>query len=234
MARVRLGLSFPSTNHATDTKEYGFSIVLPRAFCSREFTETSKRANLHQRARIKDKARETRKKRKRDAKKNPQWKSSTSRILLHNLGSAEVFSFDPEKAKDPGIPANFPYKDQILAEIAEQRRQAAEAKEKRKEEKQAARIAAAEVDGETQPTAGPSTATIKNGVIQPAVSDDEDAPILLNPEYPHFQAIFEKSDVILHVLDARDPLPFRSSQIESLVDNKPEQRLVFVLNKAGM
>ena len=28
-----------------------------------------------------------------------------------------------EKSKDPGIPNNFPYKDQILAEIAEERRQ---------------------------------------------------------------------------------------------------------------
>ena len=27
-----------------------------------------------------------------------------------------------EHAKDPGIPNNFPYKDQILAEVAEQRR----------------------------------------------------------------------------------------------------------------
>jgi nuclear GTP-binding protein len=71
-------------------------------------------------------------------------------------------------------------------------------------------------------------------LIQPAaLSDDEDPPILLNPEYPHFQAIFEKSDVILHVLDARDPLSFRSSQIESLVGKKPGQRLVFILNKAG-
>ena len=71
------------------------------------------------------------------------------------------------------------------------------------------------------------------GAIQPVASDDEDAPVLLNPEYPHFQAIFEKSDVILHVLDARDPLSFRSSQIENLVSKKPEQRLAFVLNKAG-
>ena len=68
--------------------------------------------------------------------------------------------------------------------------------------------------------------------IQPAASDD-DVPILLNPEYPHFNAIFEKSDVILYVLDARDPQSFRSSQIENLVSKKSEQRLVFVLNKAG-
>lgn len=28
----------------------------------------------------------------------------------------------PEQKKDPGIPNTFPYKDQILAEVAEQRR----------------------------------------------------------------------------------------------------------------
>ena len=149
------------------------------------------------------------------------------------LSPAEPCPGYPEKAKDPGIPANFPYKDQILAEIAEQRRQVAEAKEKQKEERQAAKLAAAEVGNEIQAVAGPPTATSNKGSIQPAASDDEDAPILLNPEYPHFQAIFKKSDVILHVLDARDPLSFRSSQIESLVGSKPEQRLVFVLNKAG-
>lgn len=140
-----------------------------------------------------------------------------------------------EKPKDPGIPANFPYKDQILAEIAEERRQAAEAKEKRKEEKQAAKLVAAEAGGGAL-AAGPSTTPSANDPLKaahPVASDDEDAPILLNPEYPHFQAIFEKSDIILHILDARDPLSFRSSQIESLVGKRPEQRIVFVLNKAG-
>ena len=32
------------------------------------------------------------------------------------------FSLCTEHKKDPGIPNNFPYKDQILAEVAEQRR----------------------------------------------------------------------------------------------------------------
>ena len=147
--------------------------------------------------------------------------------------SAKPCTFDLEKAKDPGIPANFPYKDQILAEIAEQRRQAAEVKEKRKEEKKMAKLAATEAEDDTSTTTGPSTITRTKGAIQPVASDDEDVPILLNPEYPHFQALFEKSDVILHVLDSRDPLSFRSSQIETLVSKKPGQRLVLVLNKAG-
>ena len=97
-----------------------------------------------------------------------------------------------------------------------------------------AKLAAAE--GDTHAVAEPSTTpgtTRTLGTIKPAPSDDEDAPILLNPEYPHLRAIFEKSDVILHVLDARDPQSFRSSQIENLVSKKSEQRLVFVLNKAG-
>ena len=206
---------------------------VPPVSYQRGSTETSKRTNLHQRARIKGKARETRKKQKRDDKKNPQWKSSTWCISFSAWNSARSPGFGLEKAKDPGIPANFPYKDQILAEIAEERRVEAEAKEKRKEEKQAAKLAAAEGQGDTRAAAGPSTITNKKEVIEPAASDDEDAPILLNPEYPHFQAIFQKADVILHVLDARDPMSFRSSQIESLVAQKPGQRLAFVLNKAG-
>lgn len=156
-----------------------------------------------------------------------------SRVLFSVWDNTELCASDIEKAKDPGIPANFPYKDQILAEIAEQRRQAAETKEKRKEEKKAAKLAVAEAGDDTQAAVGPPAIVSTKGTVQPAASDDEDAPILLNPEYPHFQAIFEKSDVILHVLDARDPLSFLSSQIESLVGKKPEQRLVLVLNKAG-
>lgn len=43
--------------------------------------------------------------------------------LLHGLLNAEFFVSSKEKTKDPGIPNNFPYKDQILAEVAAQRRE---------------------------------------------------------------------------------------------------------------
>ncbi|KAF8271732.1 GNL3L/Grn1 putative GTPase-domain-containing protein [Lactarius quietus] len=65
--------------------------------------KTSRRGTTAQRVRIKHKATESRKKAKKAAKKDVTWKS--------------------KKSKDPGIPNNFPYKDQILAEIAEERRQ---------------------------------------------------------------------------------------------------------------
>ena len=44
--------------------------------------ETSKRGTTHQREKIKRKVKDTRKKRQKEAKKNPQWKSSASSILL--------------------------------------------------------------------------------------------------------------------------------------------------------
>lgn len=83
-------------------------------------TETSKRGTTHQRAKVKHKVSESRKKAKKEAKKNTQWKSSM-------LTFATIWSFEYLlniiSEKDPGIPNNFPYKDQILAEVAAQRRQ---------------------------------------------------------------------------------------------------------------
>ncbi|KAL5530554.1 NUG1_2 [Sanghuangporus sanghuang] len=93
--------------------------------------KTSKRGTSHQRARIKHKVAESRKKAKKAAKKNthPQWKS--------------------KKPKDPGIPNSFPYKAQILAEIAEQRRQEEEERQKRKEQRRAEKASKSKHEAQT-------------------------------------------------------------------------------------
>ncbi|KAG8762869.1 hypothetical protein FRC11_007467 [Ceratobasidium sp. 423] len=78
--------------------------------------KTSKRGTTHQRTKIRQKVAETRKKRKKESKKNPQWKS--------------------KHKKDPGIPSALPFKEDILAEIEATRRQAEEDKLRRKEVKQ--------------------------------------------------------------------------------------------------
>ncbi|EEB96315.1 hypothetical protein MPER_04571, partial [Moniliophthora perniciosa FA553] len=64
--------------------------------------KTSKRGTTHERRRLQDRIKESLRKKVKTAKKNPQWKS--------------------KHKKNPGIPNNFPYKDQILAEVVEQRR----------------------------------------------------------------------------------------------------------------
>jgi hypothetical protein len=48
-------------------------------------TETTKRGTTHQRRKIIGKATESRKKAKREAKRNPQWKSSKFLSALGNL-----------------------------------------------------------------------------------------------------------------------------------------------------
>jgi hypothetical protein len=46
------------------------------------YAETTKRGTLHQRAKIQQKVRETHKKNKKAAKRNPQWKTSAPLRLL--------------------------------------------------------------------------------------------------------------------------------------------------------
>ncbi|KAI0346977.1 hypothetical protein BDW22DRAFT_1480687 [Trametopsis cervina] len=193
--------------------------------------KTSKRGQTHQREKIKHKAAETRKKRKRDAKKNPQWKSKLK--------------------KDPGIPNNFPFKDQILAEVAEQRRQAEEAKKLKREQKKALRAGNAEVeeaeeedgsDGEddvmnafngvtaVRGAAAGGSKQAKAKIAADEMEVDEELEVV-ESELLSLQAVLEEADVVVEVLDARDPLAYHSSHLAELVKAKQGQKILLVLNK---
>ena len=58
-------------------------------------------------------------------------------------------------------------------------------------------------------------------------------PPLMNPELPHLGAVLNKADVVIEILDARDPLAHRSQALEKQVSLKEGQRLLLVLNKIG-
>lgn len=53
--------------------------------------------------------------------------------------------------------------------------------------------------------------------------------------YKEFKKVVDEADVILEVLDARDPLGCRTRKIEELIlaSNGGEKRIVLVLNKIG-
>ena len=52
--------------------------------------------------------------------------------------------------------------------------------------------------------------------------------------YKEFRKVMEAADVVLEVLDARDPLGCRCKSIEEMIQAKwPSKKIVFVLNKIG-
>ncbi|KAF8897148.1 hypothetical protein BD779DRAFT_353539 [Infundibulicybe gibba] len=199
--------------------------------------KTSNRGSTNERKKILHKVRESRKKKVKAAKKNPQWKS--------------------KHKKDPGIPNNFPYKDQILAEVAEQRRLTAEEKQKRKEQKKPPKKKSgdeleegSEEEALEQEKPSKSLDVGLDGIAslsarrllharankRPAlasmeVDEEEEVPILINHDLPTLQSVLDESDVVIQVLDARDPLSFRSSHIEKLVAEKPGKRMLLILSK---
>ncbi|KAJ7162605.1 GTP-binding protein [Mycena crocata] len=209
--------------------------------------KTSNRGSTNERKKILHKVRESRKKKVKAAKKNPQWKSKTK--------------------KDPGIPNNFPYKDQILAEIADQRRVAAEEKQRKKDEKKK-KPKKTEEDNDVEDEAGSDNgndnadevfAEVKalglaqgfDGIASLSakrldntklkarevpvqveeVEEEEEVPVLLQRDMANMKAVLDEADVIVEVLDARDPLPFRSTHVEELVAGKADQQILLVLNK---
>lgn len=156
-----------------------------------------------------------------------------------------------EQKKDPGIPNNFPYKDQILAEIAEERRQVEDAKRRKKELKKALKAGAAEqidVDSENEGSeAGgfDGVRAIRTGKAAPGTSKQakaaapiveeeiDDVPVLMSSELASLKYVLEAADIVVEVLDARDPLAYHSSHLSDLVKAKEGQKLLCILNKIG-
>ena len=62
--------------------------------------------------------------------------------------------------------------------------------------------------------------------------EEKEVPILVNPDLPTLQSVLEKADVVLEVVDARDPLAFRSEHVEQLVKDAGK-KMFLVLNKIG-
>lgn len=71
----------------------------------------------------------------------------------------------------------------------------------------------------------------KAPVVEVAEEEDEEEeePALFNRDLPDLQSVLDHADVVLQVLDCRDPLAFRSSKIEDIAS----KRIIFVLNKIG-
>ncbi|KAI1006909.1 Nuclear GTP-binding protein [Podosphaera aphanis] len=228
----------------------------------------SKRQPVRLRHKIEKASAAKQKKARKDAKKNPEWRSKLK--------------------KDPGIPNLFPFKDKILAEIeAARQRKAEEAQRRRADAKAArsemkdgeqvereveARMEGVELDNmdedmiddadETNPMAALLASAraaardyggddFESGDEMDEDDMSEDEPHDVGVEIPGlsaradgsrkafdkvFKQVVDQADVILYVLDARDPEGTRSKEVERMVmaAASGEKRLILILNKVDL
>ncbi|WWD17903.1 hypothetical protein CI109_102348 [Kwoniella shandongensis] len=182
---------------------------------------TTKRTTTHQRAKVAKKSTETKKKKRQAAKKDETWKS--------------------KKKPDLGIPNSYPFKDQVLAELAEERR-------KTEEEKAAKRAALKQNKPKDEPeeedTPGvsslsgasvlsrtPLTATAAEPIA--STSAAVDVPDLIDTALSTLQDVLDRADVICEVVDARDILGGRSGHVEGLI-KEAEGKVVLIINKIDL
>ncbi|KAL2006174.1 hypothetical protein VTN00DRAFT_9828 [Thermoascus crustaceus] len=242
--------------------------------------KTSKRTPVRLRHKIEKAAAAKRRKERKLAKKNPQWRSKVK--------------------KDPGIPNLFPFKDKILHEIEEKKRLKAEEQQRAREEAKARRKAEQQGEGQENETAdmieededlvdeemdvggddsNPMAALLASARARAAEyeeehgdeddddddmdeddddemdEDDEEGRMRLdNVEIPTlsaqsisketsrrafdkvFKQVVEAADVILYVLDARDPEGTRSKEVEReiMAAEGGSKRLILILNKIDL
>lgn len=171
--------------------------------------------------------------------------------------------------KDPGIPSSYPFKEKILAELEEGRRQDKELQARNRMLRQQQRDAALaagqpveeemEIDGDDNAEEGGMAALLESAQNaanayenEENESIDEEDDVEYDIEFGDdtidqadveksrkaydkvFKTVVEASDVILYVLDARDPESTRSKKVEEAVLQNPDKRLILVLNKVDL
>ncbi|GAA5931979.1 hypothetical protein JCM3775_004203 [Rhodotorula graminis] len=181
--------------------------------------KTSNRVPTRMRAKIKHKVAESHRKQKKHAKTDPTWKSN--------------------KPKELGIPNSFPYKDQLLAE--------AQAEKARVEEEKLQRREAARQGGASATLA--STAALAAALAADAERDEDDDDMVddddvekqvqdasLKLHAKSLRKVLEMSDIVIEVLDARDPVGTRCRAVERELKSLDggRKKLVLVLNKIDL
>ncbi|KAG9294023.1 hypothetical protein G9A89_019361 [Geosiphon pyriformis] len=186
----------------------------------------SKRVTSAKKFRIEKKVTEHRRKERREARKNPKSK---------------------KLKKDPGIPNLWPFKDKLLHQIEEQKRKVEDEKQRQKQDRQSLHNKNRNLNF----TALVKDATKRNSAFtanEQAVKEEEednsviDEAVVVGQKdnsrkayYKEFKKVIENADVILEILDARDPLGCRTKQIERMImDSGLNKRIILVLNKIDL
>lgn len=191
--------------------------------------KSSARSTAKQRAKVEKAIQNASKKSRKLAKSNPQSRSKLK--------------------KDPGVPNLFPFKDKVLREI-EQGRQSLENERQRRrdlarqqqqqpeensmevEDSGIARLAQLAEERDIEFEEDEEMNVEEDGEMEMATKKDTSRKAY-NKE---FKKVVEQADVILYILDARDPEGTRSKDIEAMIRESlnGEKQLLLILNKIGI
>ncbi|KAF3796313.1 Guanine nucleotide-binding protein-like [Nymphaea thermarum] len=148
---------------------------------------------------------------------------------------AKKLGFKRKKVeKDPGIPNDWPFKEQELRALEARRARALEELEQkkalRKERAQKRKLGLLEGDEQKDIGSDKQSKAVNDGMGMSKIHDNSERAF-----YKELVKVIEVSDVILEVLDARDPLGTRCIEMEKMVQKHgPEKHLVLLLNKIDL
>lgn len=176
----------------------------------------SKRLSLHKKYKIQKKVREHQRKLRREAKKNP--------------------SLRKKLKKEPGIPNLCPYKEDLLHKMETQKQRYEEEKEKQKKRRQLV-VQQKRMEDVVQE----ANQRAQEFEMEQAEANEKIASMFQIKDnskkafYREFKKIVEIADVILEVLDARDPLGCRCVDVErKILAKDPNKKIILVLNKIDL
>ncbi|NXC43235.1 GNL3 protein, partial [Penelope pileata] len=135
---------------------------------------------------------------------------------------------------DPGVPGAAPFKEELLREAEQRKRRLEELKQKQKLDRQK------ELEKRRKLDAKKNAANIQEQTEKKESSGKSEAKKILGKNSKksfcsELENVIEASDVILEVLDARDPMGCRCPQLEQAVTcSGGDKKLLLVLNKTDL
>jgi len=171
------------------------------------FKKRSKRIPTKLRVKAEKKLREHNRKVRADKRKNPGKYS--------------------KRKKDPGVPSDCPFREEVLREVEEMRKRKEDEKEQRRQRMKALK----EAD--------------KNGTVVPADTKSEEkkmedfsfAELLEEAPVPadDWEKVVKENKILLHVIDARRPADTIVEDIsDSISEHDGHKRVIYVLSKADL
>lgn len=184
----------------------------------------SKRLTGRLKHKIDKKVREHNRKERREAKKNPKKGSKKQKLIQ--------------------IPNNCPFKDDILKEVEEAKQRQEAERLARREQFKAERVQnqnkfkSLESMVEDADMRGTVHGIMHENEVDDGGKKYKNAATKeqsLKQYFKEFRKVIENADVVLEVVDARDPLGTRCNEVERAVRAAPgNKRLVLILNKADL